>query len=303
MLTLQRAADEEDPLRLFGSRNDGDRPQVVPPTGSGRNLRSAVDLDECLGVLDQVLVGYRPRKYRELPHVVEAAYSWHGPPHEAPARAVCYDENRDFLLIALWPRHEGTEFGIFPLSSGDARLTLTMVGHWKMRDPSLQSIGVYQAGLISLGPPAVTVDFFLDLLAAAGCPATPANFEAVGRQVSVMIKAQEIILKMDSKGAATRFAAGHRWPAGAAFAVTDVPNTMVYDLGGWNPWCPAVHPGSALAGVGRSYWRASTTPSGGSWSDDRSRPGPTSWASGDRADTRGFVSAGCTKHSRRLRSR
>ena len=74
----------------------------------------------------------------------------------------------DFLLVTLTPAAWGTEAGIFPLGSGDDRLTLPVVGHWKMRDNSLSSTGQWPGGTVRLAPPPVTDQLVDDTLAAAG---------------------------------------------------------------------------------------------------------------------------------------
>ena len=214
-------------------RSDEPSVTVVPPFGTGRRLRSDQDLDACLETIEDVLRSYRPPPYAHLPLLVDAGSRWLGPGAE-PAQVMCCDDNRqEFLAMAFWPDNGGTLIGIFPLGGGDERLSLPIIGHWKMRDHSLSSIGRFEAGLLALRPPVLPVGYFEGILEIVGFPTTTDNLDLLRRQVATMflIKAQEFIGSIDT-GVAERFAIDHHCPAHGG---ESLPQSILDDLGAWNP--------------------------------------------------------------------
>lgn len=206
---------------------------VVPPLGTGRRLRSGLDIEACLGIVEDVLRGYGPPRYAHLPLLVDTGSRWLGTGAE-PARVMsCEDSRQEFLAIAFWRDHGGTISGIFPLGGGDERLSLPIIGHWKMRDGSLTSIGRFDAGQLALRPPVLPNGYFSDILDLAGFPATAENMDILRRQVASMflIKAQQFIASKDAR-AAELFATEHRWSAAEG---ESMPQVILDDLGNWNP--------------------------------------------------------------------
>lgn len=182
-------------------------PAGTASLGSGRRLRSQLPPDECARVLDQVFGGYRERKYPALPLLVPTGIRWQQA-DSAPSMAFSgNDQSDDFLLVTLTPAGSGTEAGLFPLGSGDDRLTLAAVGHWKMRDNSLSSTGIWPGGTVRLAPPPVTDQLIDDTLAAAGYPCTPGNRTRIGEMLfqMVLVKCWEFINSQAGQAVAARF--------------------------------------------------------------------------------------------------
>lgn len=175
--------------------------------GSGRRLRSALPPQQCAQLLQEIFEGYKPRKYPQLPRLVPTGIQWtaqEGTPSLALSGA---DQADDFLLFTFAVVPGGTQAGLFPLGSGDARLTLPVVGHWKMRDNSLSSTGTWPAGTVRLTPPPVTEQLVDSTLTAAGYPVTPANRQRLAAMMFDMflVKCFEFIRSQSGEGVANRF--------------------------------------------------------------------------------------------------
>jgi hypothetical protein len=202
--------------------------------GSGRRLRSSLAASDCLVTLEDLLLSYRTPKYKYLSSYFYPGWSWNSP-DEAPSTVVCFDDtNDDFMLATLWPAGDGTEFGLFPLGSGDGRLeTMPIIGHWKTRDASLSSIGTIPGGKITLQAPRLADDYIDGIVTAAGYPATPSNIHAVGSKTSELffIKALQFISSNDRR-AADHFAASHRYDGGLPGPFCQ---SLLDDLVVWNP--------------------------------------------------------------------
>lgn len=197
-----------------------DKPQqreaeVQPGTASmssGRRLRSSLSVTECADTLQQVFGAYRARRYPELPPLVPAGTVW-GAAEFAPSLVLSgVDAADNFLLITLADTGMGTEAGIFPLGTGEARLNLSVVGHWKQRDKSLTSVGTWSPDAVRLAPPPVSDALIQSTLQAAGYPVTAANQERIAKQFTVMflIKCQGFVETREGARGADRFADHHK---------------------------------------------------------------------------------------------
>jgi hypothetical protein len=227
-------------MGLFGSKKNGPaREKQIPPMGSGRRLASALGVTETLNTLEAVVSGYRPPKYANMPYLVDTGFAWLADPADTPRAVVsCEDAQDDFQLVALIERASGTEIGLFPLGSGDARLTLNIVGHWKQRDPSLTSRGTWPAGTIALRPPRVTDDLFQVALARAGYPPSGRNMLIIAEQLfsGFLMKASDFVSRLDSERAALQFIDDHQKKA--VWSMDDLSGplqSVVDDLVKWNP--------------------------------------------------------------------
>lgn len=207
----------------------------VPSLGSGRRLRSGLALTECTANLEAILLSYRPPRYAHMPPYVFPGWRWNGSQEQSPKTVISFENsNDDFLLAAFWPDHSDTECGLFPLGSGDERLSpLPIIGHWKQRDPSLTSIGVVPGGQITLAPPRVPDQFFDEILRTAGFPSTPHNIEAIGTKTGEMflVKAHQFISLHDPQSA-DRFIQSHKYNGGP---LREFCQSVLDGLAAWNP--------------------------------------------------------------------
>lgn len=160
----------------------------VPAFGSGRHLHSDLPLANCLTNLEAILLSYRPLDNRYKTPYVIPGWRWLGEPQYIPHIVTAFaDSNPQFLIAAFWPNQSGTNFGLFPLGSGDARLSaLPIIGHWKQRDRSLTSVGVLPEGQICLAPPRVPEQFVEEIFQTAGYPPTPHNVAIIGMMMGRM---------------------------------------------------------------------------------------------------------------------
>lgn len=186
----------------------------VPPMGSGRRLRSALDLADCVASADSIIRTYRTPRYKFLPPFDYPGWSWIGPEIECPKIVICFDDSRDKFLLATF-RHldQGTEIGLFPLGSGDERLSsLPITGHWKQVDPSLSSVGTVPEGMITLRPPTFPESMFPEILETAGFPPSAENIAVIGEQFGLMslIKACQFLASEDPRAEAS-FRESHRY--------------------------------------------------------------------------------------------
>ncbi len=203
--------------------------------GSGRRLCSRLTLTECIANLEAILLSYRPSIYLHMPPYVFPGWQWNGSQEQSPNTVISFeDSNNDFLLAAFWPDSNGTECGLFPLGSGDERLSaLPIIGHWKQRDSSLTSIGVVPRGQITLAPPRVPDQFFDEILRTAGFPSTPRNIEKIRTKIGEMfiLKAQQFIAS-DDPGSADRFVQSHKYAGNPS---REFCQSVLDDLAAWNP--------------------------------------------------------------------
>jgi hypothetical protein len=210
------------------------KPKVRGELGTGLRLGSGAAPRDCMASLEAMVFARRPPKYLHLPAYVLAGYSWHGAKEMAPDRVVCIDNFEEHPMFLTFRRdHSGIEIGVFPLGAGDERLArLPEVKAWQTFDTSLVACGTFQEGSLSVEPPPVPAQFFVNLVTTAGYPATPLNVEAVARRVNEMllIKAWEFI-KMESPEAADRFIEAHGWRGDGHVTA----NAILQDLAEWNP--------------------------------------------------------------------
>lgn len=203
----------------FFSRGSGPPTRsAVPPLGSGRRLHTALSEADCLDLLRKLLLGYRTPKYAYLPPYVYPGWTWNGEPEEAFRRAICFDDAEDdFLFTGFRPEGQGTAVGMFPLGGGDDRLNgLSIIGHWKQRDPSLSSTGLFPSRLVTLRAPVLSPTLYERTVIDAGFPATPVNTTIVAGQFHTMflIKAGEFIGRLAGQREVDRFIGTHPWAPG-----------------------------------------------------------------------------------------
>jgi hypothetical protein len=223
-------------FRRRGASGETSQPQF-PSLGSGRRLHSALAVTDCLAHLEAILLSYRPLEsaYR-TPYVVPG-WQWNGSQQQEqpPETIITFgDADKEPLFAAFWPDRGGTECGLFPLGSGDERLSsLPIIGHWKQRDPSLTSIGVVPRGLITLAPPRVPSQFVEEMLKTAGFPSTPRNIEAIGTMVGRMFlaKANQFIASQDPRST-DHFVQSHIYTGDS---VEKYCQRVLDDLATWNP--------------------------------------------------------------------
>lgn len=230
--------ERTDPMGLFGKSRlqKPTEPLDAPPMGSGRRLRSKQDVEGCLANMELIIHTFRPPKYAYMPAYADAGWIWNGPEDETPTAVISFDDRDDkFLLATFRPESAGTEIGLFPLGSGDERLSpLSITGQWKQVDSSLSSIGTIPSRSITLAPPSFSDETFAEIVKTAGFAPLQANVAAVGRQFGVMslIKAYEFINFEDPRGAG-RFRDTHQydgWSSASSFC-----QSVVDDLAGLDP--------------------------------------------------------------------
>jgi hypothetical protein len=214
----------------------GNAVAAVANLDTGRRLRSDLAPPESARLLASVFSGYRERKYPELPLLVPAGVRWAGP-EGAPAIALSgNDESGHFVLLTLAPAPGGgTDAGLFPLASGPERLSPSLVGHWKTRDPSLSSTGRWPARTAALTPPPISDRLISDTLTAAGYPASPVNLHRMAAVYldQFLVKSYQFIEGSQGEGSAKRFVAEQR--RGADFAELTGPLRMTLQaLANWN---------------------------------------------------------------------
>jgi hypothetical protein len=233
---------EKEAMGLFGTKKESPgrsaKPRF-PPMGSGRRLSSALGVADTLSTLDAVVSTYRPQKYAALPLLIDAGFAWLADPAQTPKVAVsCEDAQEDFLLVALIDRAAGTEIGLFPLGSGDARLTLNIVGHWKQQDSSLSSTGTWPAGTIALRPPRVPLDLAQTTVARGGYPLTDRNLALMAEQLftGILVKAGQFVSHSDGDRASQQFVEDQGRKAAWSMDALSAPlQSVVDDLSEWNP--------------------------------------------------------------------
>ncbi len=207
----------------------------VPPLGSGHRLSSELVLTDCMANLEAILLNYQPPRSIYRSAYVFPGWRWNGQSEKSPETVISFvDSNNDFLLAAFWPDRSGTECSLFPLGSGDERLSsLPIIGHWKQRNPSLTSIGVFPGGQITLAPPRVPDQFFNEILRTAGFPSTPHNIEIIGIKVGEMFlaRAHQFMASRDPRSA-DRFIQSHRYNSGP---LQEFCQSILNDLAAWNP--------------------------------------------------------------------
>jgi len=232
------------------------------PLGSGRRLRSDLSPEGCAELLGQVFGGYRPRRHPDLPPLVPTGIQWTAT-EGMPSLAVSGDDDSgDFVLFTLAGAHGGTEAGVFPLGRGDARLTLSVIGHWKQRDNSLASVGTWAPGTVRLTPPPIGDDLVDGTLRAAAYPLTPGNRAEIAQQFTTMflVKCQEFVSSREGARGAERFVARHKQSADWT-SLTSPLRSALQLLAEWEPGvlpyvqdlplrCRAI----LLEGVGEGVW-------------------------------------------------
>lgn len=220
-------------MALFRKRTaESAGPPARPKFGPGRRLGSDQDLAACLATIEGVLDVHAPTRYRHMPALYDAAVIWHGgQPLPNEARSCSYGED-DVFVWALWSQASGTEIGLFPLGGSDESLNTPFIGQWKQADPSLRSIGRFDAGQLTLLTPELDVAYFEEILRLGGKAVTPTNVAIIAEQVNQMfaLKAYEYISNVGrDERAASRFADAHRWNGDIA-----LPQQVLADLGEWN---------------------------------------------------------------------
>lgn len=189
----------------------------TPRLGSGRRLRSGLAVDQAVEVLTDLAHSYRAPQYEHLPLVIDVAWTWVGTTDQ-PNRVVVLDDGQDqTMFVALWGASDGVRVGVYPLGSGDDRLSiLPIIGNWKMRDRSLVSMGTLPTGELGLIAPRVPADYLDGTLEAAGWPVTQTNRDLLGVYMAEMLLLKT--MQFDGNGdpgRAQEFASRHRYDGGA----------------------------------------------------------------------------------------
>ncbi|MEJ8278266.1 hypothetical protein [Pseudonocardia spirodelae] len=194
----------------------------VAVLGSGRRLRTMLDLPGCLALLEQLADPPRPG----IPPVLPATWQWRDDA-PAPEASVSFTAGGTVIVAAFWPEPDRTVFGLYPVDDGPDRLIIPLIGHWKQIDTSLGSIGTLDAGTYGLLPPRPVPGLVPDILTAAGLPVEPAGLADVGERMQRMVlgRAGQFLAVRDATLAA-RFAEEHR---------TSDPDVILRALAVWDP--------------------------------------------------------------------
>lgn len=223
--------------------------------GSGRRLRSDLPLADCVAHLKAIVAGYEPPNgtlvesipYREP--LVTPGWRWGGRPSEQPSQVVYFhDGGGEATFAAFTPIAEGgTQIGIFPLGTGDQRLTpMPITGHWKQRDASLTSTGTIPAEQLIVLPPPAPENLADDILTTSGYAFTFDNVLAVMMNCRrlILFIAHQFIASEDPRRA-DQFVKSHsdsdiddidRSVRGnGGNAERDYYQNVLDDLGRWNP--------------------------------------------------------------------
>jgi hypothetical protein len=177
-------------------------------------VTSALDLDGCLRVLGQTLLGFRVPEYTHLPTFTEVSWVWTGGPAPAPRKVLIgTDRPGDHVLVAFWPGSGGCRIGLIPLG-GDQHaggLECSMLTAWRLRDPSLSGpAGDLAAGVIRLAPPVLPSGWLAEIVSAAGYRPTRRNTRIVARAAgSLFLGRAELFTGDREPSAARRFVRRH----------------------------------------------------------------------------------------------
>lgn len=200
-------------MGLFSRRRAADTtPQqgtdrIRPSFTFGRKLRTDLSPESTIDLLEGLAGTYRNRQYPELPLVCPAtarvAPGVPTPEHFVHLR----DQAGEYFFLSIWPDRS---MALFALAQNDLDQT-TLFGHWKMRDPSLTSIGRADPGMVGLGASQVAANYVEEILAKVGYPVTAANTAALAAYLGEMflLKAAQFIEEGLTQPA-DRFVASHR---------------------------------------------------------------------------------------------
>ncbi|QIJ64440.1 hypothetical protein [Streptomyces sp. JB150] len=228
-------------MGLFSRRGTSSRAGSAAPSlllGSGRKLTSSLALGDSVQCVEELMDGYRDRKYAALPHLVPAGHLWHGAAQEAPAAVYASaDQAGDFVLFAFGRGGTGTRIGVFPLGFGSKRLNTPLIGHLKTRDPSLSSVGAFPEGVVSLTAPTVPPTLVEDTLTAAAYPHTAGNLARVADRLFTMAatKGYQFVSGMESEAAARRRSAAWQRRAENSATLVEPVQLVLDDLASWQP--------------------------------------------------------------------
>ena len=235
------ANDRPEPRIVFNEkaelrRDEAERQLAAPPPapggeaeaapavavlGSGRRLRTTVDLPGCLAALEQLADRPRPG----IPVLLPATWQWRGDP-PAPETSVSFTAGGTTVVAVFWPEQDRTVVGLYPIDDGPDRLVIPIIGHWKQIDASLGSIGTLDAGTYGLLPPRPVPDLVPGTLIAAGLPVEPAGLADVAERIQrvVLGRACQFIAAGDATHAA-RFGEKYR---------TSDPDVILRALAEWD---------------------------------------------------------------------
>jgi hypothetical protein len=178
---------------------------------------------------------YKPPKYKHSYAYVYPSWRWNGLQAHTPTSAVSFsDSSNDFILAAFWPTANGTKFSLFPLGSGDERLSdLPITNLWKQSDASLTAVGVIPGGAITLAAPSVSNEFFAEVLNVVGFPPTTDNIEMIGRHFAqqFLVKAYEFMTVLNPENP-EQFIQEHQYSGEPAVIFCQ---TILNDLAAWDP--------------------------------------------------------------------
>jgi hypothetical protein len=198
----------------------------------GRRLRSSNSPEQCAAILTQVFDGYRARRYPELPLLVPTGVRWLAA-ETAPAISLSgRDQADNWLLITLARVPGGTEAGVFGLEDIGQ---VSIIGHWKMRDVSLTSTGLWPAKTVAVTPPPVEDEIVAATLRANNYPVTSKNLQLMAGFLfdGFLAKAHTFISGHDGEAAATRFVQVQRRQANYSSPAGPLRSTL-QALAEWN---------------------------------------------------------------------
>jgi hypothetical protein len=181
----------------------------VGKVGPGRRLRSSENLDSGRRILEDIIESYGTRQYPELSRVVLAGWEWYGPDDARPEVVLCgpmQDGHPGFIALRRVP--EGTEAGIYDLTG---EMSLPIIGHWKMRDKSLTSIGEAAGGQLALTAPSVPDDYVEELVQRLGLPTNIENWTKAATELHQMFVLKAVtFMQQAPQSVADMFIDDHR---------------------------------------------------------------------------------------------
>jgi hypothetical protein len=199
---------------------------------AGRRLRSSNSPQQCAEILTQIFEGYRPRRYPDLPQLVPTGVRWLAAEASPVISLSGNDQADQWLLFTLAPVPGGTEIGVFGLEDIGQ---VSVIGHWKMRDPSLTSTGTWPARTAALLPPPVSDDIAAQTLRANNYPCTERNVQQMAGILLDQFLAKAITFVSAAQGdaAGRRFVAAQRERADYS-SLTGPLRSVLQGLAEWN---------------------------------------------------------------------
>jgi hypothetical protein len=214
-------------MGLFKKKNPPESALPQPSRyGPGRRFSSENDPVRTEQALSNALTINSPTPYEHMKPLHNARVTWHGDGSQPTAGWSCSYGSDEKFVFTVWPSGSGSEVGFFPLGGSEESLGTPLIGQWKQLDPSLQSIGRFESGLLTLNPPQLTDSYYNDTLTIAQKSVTDMNRMVLIEQTALMfvLKAQGYIAGTDPRGADD-----HAWNGDLA-----MPQRILDDMAQWN---------------------------------------------------------------------